>query len=211
MGDMIMKIKSPPATTLINRYSLSAHRESFMTESEQEIHVILKGFKMQSIVSLDDVLAALHWVPGRHLAGLKAIIYDPDRCYDPSPGAQRVDGHSSLKAQYQGSERTIIIYCFDDSERFYHLLFHELGHYVFYHVLGSRLKKQWVTTLFRGSPSISEYGARNASEDFAESYAAYILENTRFSTLRDKYRFMHEGVFDRNLPVNVQRRLNKSI
>jgi len=76
------------------------------------------------------------------------------------------------------------------------MLHHEIGHFVFFLVIGSRVKKRWVTELVPGSSCVSAYARMNPWEDFAETYAYYALHPRILEqTLPEKYAFMRERVF----------------
>ena len=51
-----------------------------------------------------------------------------------------------------------------------------------------------------GEGSVSPYAERNAREDFAETYAWYVLDYIELVSLEAKLKFMHEVVFRRFVP-----------
>jgi hypothetical protein len=93
-------------------------------------------------------------------------------------------------------ERRIFVYAFDSAAMFYQMLYHEIGHFVFFLVIGSRVKKRWVTEISPDSPCVTAYASVNPWEDFAETYAYYVgrphILETEFP---EKHAFMHECVF----------------
>jgi hypothetical protein len=78
---------------------------------------------------------------------------------------------------------------------FHHVLYHEIGHFVFYFAIGSNIKKLWVTEIFPHSNCVTAYAEQSASEDFAETYAAYLRDPAALKDLPQKEVFMRECVF----------------
>ena len=172
---------------------------TYVLESEEatfdsRVELWLAGFGEQSIVSTDDIVAAVDRVPNHQLEGLRGIIYDPDRVTQeltPLPEPWRF----SVKGAFFQSERCVVVYDFASRERFEHILFHEIGHYVFQYILDSFTRKRWVTELYPASRHISAVASRNANEDFAESYATFLLEPERLLQIPKKHAFMRGDVF----------------
>ena len=105
-------------------------------------------------------------------------------------------GHGAVKkGEFLQKERKIVFFDFDDLALFYQILYHEIGHFVFFLALNSRAKKQWVTEIFPNSQCISHYASKNASEDFAESYASYVRNPQALEQLPAKFAFMRDWVF----------------
>ena len=75
------------------------------------------------------------------------------------------------------------------------MLFHELGHFVYFRVISSFEKKQWVTEVHPVEEAVTRYGRRNAAEDFAEAFALYVQAPGELAGLPGKYRFMRDAVF----------------
>jgi len=92
-------------------------------------------------------------------------------------------------------KRKIIIYEFDSIDMFYHVLFHEIGHFVYFLSISSQLKKNWVTKTHKTEPFVSALSKRNAAEDFAECYAIYLSKPERLKQSPQKYNFIHQNVF----------------
>jgi hypothetical protein len=44
---------------------------------------------------------------------------------------------------------------------FFHMLYHKIGHFVFYLVIGSRVKKRWVARIYPGSSCVTRYAIRD--------------------------------------------------
>jgi hypothetical protein len=151
------------------------------------------------MVATDEIVAAVGRVPNQHLQGLRGIVYDPDRVTQelmsfPEWWRFRVKG-----AFFQ-SERCIVVYDFATKARFEHILYHEIGHYVFQFVLDSFRKKHWVTQLYPASRYVTEVASRNASEDFAETYAIYLCEPKRLLQIPKKHAFIRGDVFEPRSP-----------
>jgi hypothetical protein len=168
----------------------------FGTPTSGRLRLYLTGFGRQNIVPMEGIIAALEALPAHHLAGLYGIRYDPRR------ETQSLLSHylgqpirRTSRAQFLGLSNTISVYAFRSREECFQTLYHEIGHHVFYGVIGSRLKKIWVTELYPGSGHVSDYAATNATEDFAESYAAYLLKPAALLRLSAKHVFMRDRVF----------------
>lgn len=57
------------------------------------------------------------------------------------------------------------------------------------------MKKKWVTEICRSAPFITLYASTNASEDFAETYASFVLQPEKLKQIPLKYQFMLNEVF----------------
>lgn len=159
------------------------------------IELYLTGFSLQKIISIKQIVAAVDILPNSHLEGLKELVFDPDRNYLDDVDFTQWQTISKAKGSFRKSKRHIMIYDFDSLEFFHKILFHEIGHYVFYCIIDSVTKKRWVTELYPKSHYISKYARRNGSEDFAESYAAYVLEPLNLMKITAKYQFMRQTIF----------------
>jgi len=160
-----------------------------------KLHLRISGFSRQQIVPLADVVRAVDVLPSFHVEGLREIAYTPEALlaypydvYAPRPWGTR-------KGEFRQKDRKIFFYDFDGPDLFHQILYHEIGHYVFFLVIGSKVKKRWVTQLFPRSECITPYGSLNASEDFAESYACYVRDPESLKKLPGKYAFMRDCVF----------------
>jgi hypothetical protein len=79
---------------------------------------------------------------------------------------------------------------------FFHMLHHEIGHFVFFLAISSAVKKLWVNELSRGSSCVTAYAGTNPWEDFAETYAYYVLQpRVLEDQLPEKYAYMRDCVF----------------
>jgi len=160
-----------------------------------KIQLLLTNFHLQATIDINDIVALLKKCSAFHLEGLQEILYDPLReMQQPLLQARRyVPAH--LKGQYLLHLHAIVIYPFENRQEVLHTIAHELGHYVFLHKLDSTLRKAWVTELYPDSEKISNYARTNAAEDFAESYAYFLLRPAELKRLAAKYAFMQQSVF----------------
>jgi hypothetical protein len=158
------------------------------------VRLWLAGFKAQHIISTEQIVAAVDKIPDRHLAGLRGIVYDHERVtQELMPYAQLAS--FSIKGAFFQQERCVVVYDFNSQARFEQVLYHEIGHYVFYCVLDSYCKQRWVTQQYPNSKFVSPIAARNASEDFAESYAYYLNKPATLRDIPSKYTFMNNEIF----------------
>ena len=160
-----------------------------------KIKLFLTGFKKQNIISVDDIVNAVDRLPDSHLQGLHELIYDPLRSSLENVDYSQWVLLSKSKGSFCQQQRAVTIYDFDDKQMFHQVLYHEIGHYVFYLIIDSVMKKHWVTKLFPNSKYITKYASRNGSEDFAESYAAYVLNPKELIKIPSKYYFIQNKIF----------------
>ncbi|MFW5863778.1 MAG: putative zinc-binding metallopeptidase [Desulfohalobiaceae bacterium] len=75
---------------------------------------------------------------------------------------------------WDSSQSVIVIYPFRSRAEFFHALYHEIGHHVFLRVLLQQQRDKW---FFKVRPHeqgfVTQRAAKNAREDFAETYACY--------------------------------------
>jgi hypothetical protein len=147
------------------------------------------------VVNISQIVAAIDLLPNHHIEGLREIVYAPFGlpgdwldAYSARPLGQR-------KGEFRQKERCIVLYEIESLDLLFHVLYHEIGHFVFFLALNSRVKKRWVTEIFPKSQCITGYGALNASEDFAETYACYVHDPDRLQLLPAKFAFMRDWVF----------------
>jgi len=163
---------------------------------EGRINLLLEGFWRQEIVPVHDILRSIDLVPSFHLEGLREIVYLPEFAQAAAAYPCPVMPHFEPKGEFVQRERRIFVYAFDSPALLFQMLYHEIGHYVFYLVVGSRVKKHWVTQLFPGSGCVTPYASVNAQEDFAETYAFYLRDPDFLERESpEKYAFMHNEVF----------------
>lgn len=163
--------------------------------AQRKLHLRLTGFSQRPYLSIDEVVRAIDVLPSFHLEGLREISYLTE--LEAAQELADVSGDAQVhrKGAFIQSERRIVIYGFDNRALFYQVLYHEIGHYVFYLIISSTLKKHWVTQTHPGSVCITPYAASSASEDFAETYACYVQDPERLKQIPEKYSFMHHLVF----------------
>lgn len=170
-----------------------------------KIKLRLSGFWQQSLVSNEKIIEALERLPNGHIVGLREIEYDPARETQKFYAYYLKQFRSmSAKGEFLSDRRRVVVYDFESLQQFYHVLYHELGHYVFYQVLSSEQRKEWVTKLFKHYSSVTVYGSRNASEDFAESYAVMLTKPEDLKKISAKYRFMLYDVFKSSVPSPIK-------
>jgi hypothetical protein len=169
---------------------------------EPRIALRVTGFGQQNRVSVARIVAAIDALPRFHLQGLHEIEYDPyrltqkARAYFPLPGEIPTLPDPSCQGEFVHDENKILVYPFESLESLLRVLYHEIGHHVFHRVIGSALKQHWVTRIKPGTAPTTDYGARNANEDFAETYAIYLLDPSRLYRIPEKHRFMRDKVFN---------------
>jgi hypothetical protein len=177
-------------------------------KQDSRVNIKLTGFGAQSIIDIDEILAKINRLPTFHLERLKEIAYDPNRLIGAGVNNGLESPCRHTKGKFILSHRTIVIYAIDSIDQFFHVLFHELGHHVYFQIIGSRLKKHWVTRVSRKEKSITAYGARNAAEDFAEYYAAFLLNIDKLKKTSLKYVFFKKQVFNNQCYILEDDRLD---
>ncbi len=160
-----------------------------------KLNLRIVGFAQQDIVSIEQIVQAIDILPSFHLEGLREIIYAPQSLSMNPAELYGVRPHGRRKGEFRQKERRIIFFDFDLPSLFYQILYHEIGHFVFFLAINSRVKKSWVTEIYPQSECISEYGTVNASEDFAETYACFVRDPGRLKQIPRKYAFMRDCVF----------------
>jgi len=173
--------------------SLGPAEESIRTG---KLNLLLEGFARQDVVPVYAILRALDRVPDFHLEGLREIVYLPEYARAAAGLGQPGLPCSSPRGEFVQGQRRIFVYAIDDPGMFFQMLFHEIGHFVFYLVIGSRVKKRWVTQVSPGSSRVTPYAALSPSEDFAETYAFYLRRpGVLERDFPEKHAFMRDWVF----------------
>jgi hypothetical protein len=162
-------------------------------KSDGKVHLEVHGFRHQELISIAMITDAIDRLPNAHIAKLTSISYEPRM--GQGPLGQYLYDQSELAGCYTKKNHRITIHRLVDEPLFLHTLYHEIGHHVFYEVLKPTPKKQWVTQIYPHSDHVSEYAKRNAAEDFAETYATYLLDNEKLLHYAKKYTFMLQQVF----------------
>jgi len=105
-----------------------------------KVQLLLSGFSMQTIVTLDEIVTAVEILPDVHLQGLNVIRYDPARIMQRTDWQKHqvaqsdVAGHYFLRTFYE-KNNDIIVYKFRTKRGFLRILYHEIGHHVFHYVM----------------------------------------------------------------------------
>ncbi len=153
--------------------------------------MIIKDFNRQSIVSPEAVAAYVNALPRAHLRGLQTILYKPAH----ELRQLHIPIEQSCKGAFFPEFQSIIIFNLVDKSLAPHIIYHEIGHYVFHRVINSYVKKEWTTRIYSSSPPVSVYGGRNPVEDFAEAYAFYAQDPQLIAKNPVKQRFMRNKIF----------------
>lgn len=180
-----MKDVNPP------KYRLHPHENFAVSAVNIELWGFLKCPLLKAI-AIAEVLAVL---PGHQLEGLRSIRYEHARLIPGIARWIRLRGPGKQLGRYDRSTQTITIHATKDRWTLFKVLFHELGHFVYFRVLSSSDRKFWVTTLSTQESSVTRYGQRNAAEDFAECYAAFLMTPYAMQQRPLKNRFMRGVVF----------------
>ncbi|MCZ6674892.1 MAG: hypothetical protein O7C75_18330 [Verrucomicrobia bacterium] len=163
------------------------------------MQILVAGFDRQKFVSRDDVITALLRLPELHLRGIKVVRYDPNRIIattmtwltdEPLPPGTR--------GSYYQSENmsAIVVWNFSSREEFYHILYHEVGHYVFMRTLRQHQRDQWMKEIRPREPqTVSTYARKNSREDFSESYAAWVNKDPSLDKCPLRKAFIKHEVF----------------
>jgi hypothetical protein len=159
------------------------------------INIELWGFRDCPLVKPRNIAEALQLLPPHQLEGLNKIAYEEHALVPGLTRWVRLPGRSRHRGRYDHSEQSITLHRCSGTEQLYHTLFHELGHFVYFRIISSVEKKQWVTQVYKKERPVTPYGRRNAAEDFAEAYALYVYDPQRLAERNLKYGFMRETVF----------------
>jgi len=160
------------------------------------LNLRVEGFGRQRVVPVGAIVRALDRIPDFHLEGLREIVYLPEYARAAAALGQPGLPGSAPKGEFVQEERRIYVYAIDEPRMFFHMLHHEIGHFVFYLVIGSGAKKRWVTQVSPGSSRVTPYAALSASEDFAETYASYLLAPGLLARdFPEKHAYMRDWVF----------------
>lgn len=159
------------------------------------LNLRIAGFSSQHIVSIPQIVQAIDILPAFHLQGLREIVYAPQGLAGHPWDFDAPRPWGNKKGEFLQKERKIVFFDFDTPSLFYQILYHEIGHFVFFLALNSKVKKRWVTEIFPNSQCISRYATTNASEDFAESYASFVRNPHALEQLPVKFAFMRDCVF----------------
>ena len=161
------------------------------------LNLRLTGFTKQTIHPIETIVSAIDVIPGFHLQGLREISYLNIFEMNQLQAEIRQGFSNQRKGLFIQNERCIVLSGLDDVPLFdfLHVLYHEIAHYVYFLIISSSLKTYWVTEIYPHAPCLTQYGQQNAAEDFAESYANYLLQPELLKTIPAKYAFFDHLVF----------------
>ncbi|MCW8877909.1 MAG: hypothetical protein OQK51_12730 [Kangiellaceae bacterium] len=177
-----------PTKPITRYHKLSLENESV---SVQKLNILISGFGLQRVIPVDDIVKALTSLPTDHIKRLKVVKFDPAKNISFLLRHQRVGPQIG---EYLTSFESVVIYKFKDKPEGMHVLFHEIGHHVYFKHITSQAKKKWVTKIYKDEPAVTTLGQKNACEDFAEAYALYKTRPEYLKTFAKKYYFI-ENLF----------------
>ena len=137
------------------------------------------GFSQQRIVSREQVRAAFLDLPDSHTRGIGLIRYDPNRLVHSAINQYLEPVPGSVRGSFYHSEtmQAVILWRFDSAVEFYHILYHEVGHYVFMKTLSQQQRDAWLYDIRKKEKvTVSSYACANAKEDFSECYASWFTQ-----------------------------------
>lgn len=161
-------------------------------KNSNTVLLAIKEFDNYHSLSGEQVKKIIISLPLRHIANLQSIVYSPTSEFNRLGMQVPISCQGAFYPDY----RSVVIHQELPLEQFKHVLFHEIGHYVFHTIIGSYLKKEWVTKISRSQEYISDYARTNSSEDFSECYSFYAQKRfEKFSGVTPKLNFMRYKVF----------------
>ena len=173
---------------------------------DESVHVSLWGFRRCLWASPEAVAEVLELLPRHLLSGLIHIRYLDTPLVPSTTTWVTAPRTSRLSGIYSQEDRSILVQGVRDRDNLFHVLFHELGHHIYFSVLDSVEKKAWVLDTWGCEDAVSAYGRRNAAEDFAELFALYLLGTSILTDRPIKLNFMRRVVLrDKTLPLNALR------
>jgi len=159
----------------------------------------ITGFSQQTIVSDRQIKSAFSLVPLLHRQSIHLIRYDPLRTI-----ANAINTFSdqtipeAVQGSYYQSEHlnAVVIWRFYSPEEFRHILYHEIGHYVFRNVLQQPARDKWLYGVRpRELKTVSDYACRNAKEDFSECYAFKMTQRVELDLCPERKAYFADFVF----------------
>jgi len=163
------------------------------------MHTRISGFSQQQIISEERIKYAFTQAPLRHRRSINLIRYDPNRTI-----ATAINTYSeqtipdSVQGSYYQSEHlnAIVIWRFYSPEEFHHILYHEIGHYVFRNILDQPARDEWLYGVrTRELKTVSDYACKNAREDFAECYAFRMIQRPELNLCPQRNEYFSNYVF----------------
>ncbi len=163
------------------------------------MQILVAGFNHQKIVTRDEVVNALVVLPDLHLRGIKVVRYDPHKIIATTMNwLMETPIPSGARGSYYQSENlsAIVVWKFNSRAEFFHILYHEIGHYVFMRMLSQSQRDQWIYQVrAKETQTVSIYASRNSREDFSESYAAWVNQDPSMKKCPLRAAFMAHVVF----------------
>jgi hypothetical protein len=167
------------------------------------MRLLVANFDSQQIVTREQVVEAVLALPYRHISGIQVIRYDPSRTIATTLSylSEQPSVISSQGLFYHDRESAVIVlFGFSSRAQFYHVLYHEIGHYVFLRRLDQAQRDVWMYRIRKAEPgTVSAYAGRNSREDFAETYAFWCTRRERLASFPMRYTFFAERVFGPDL------------
>lgn len=155
--------------------------------AENGLNLLVSGFGLQKKLTVSEVVAAVKALPVHHYHKIKVIKYDPKRNISFLLRHQRM---VPQLGEYLTEYDSIVIYEFDSKPLGKHVIYHEIGHHVYFRVISPKMKKKWVTEIYKSEDPVTNIGRRNAAEDFAEAYALYHSQQSSLKKTPNKYDFI---------------------
>jgi len=169
--------------------------ETDLQRAQAKLNLKITDFKKQNTVSVGSLIALIDRLPAYHLTQLQEITYDPKHLTLDGLNESQERAVAEAKGIYLQHKRLIAVFDTRDPGIFRHTLYHEIGHHVYFVVMGHALKHAWVTAVSRQEGFVTDYARINAAEDFAESYVNYLLRPDVLMAIPAKFHFMDEYVF----------------
>ena len=179
-----------------------------LNKKQKKLKLKHTNFKKQQNIKVGNVVSAIDRLPSFHLEQLKEITYDNKRSILKELSNSDQGIPTGAIGIYIQKHRMIAIFATHNKDLFMHTLFHEIGHHVYFCVIGQQLKNAWVTEVCRKDSFVSNYASLNAAEDFAESYVNYLLNPEELKSIPLKYNFMKNFVFEGNEKSPPPEKLN---
>ncbi|MFO7724716.1 MAG: hypothetical protein R6V45_04120 [Oceanipulchritudo sp.] len=163
------------------------------------MRILVANFDAQTVVTKEEVIEAVITLPPTHISGIHVIRYDPLRTIATTLGylSEQPSVVSSQGLFYHDREAAVIVlFKFRDRREFLHVLYHEIGHYVFLRRLDQGQRDRWMYHIRKvETGTVSAYAKRNSREDFAETYAVFCTGGPGLDQLPLRMAFMREAVF----------------
>ncbi|WP_291320913.1 hypothetical protein [Desulfonatronospira sp.] len=166
------------------------------------MRVAIVNFSRQNLVSPQEIMAAVQRLPQEHYAKIKIIRYDPERSLalemayiNNNPESLRARG--TYLHDWESSDSVVVIYPFKTRDVFFHTLYHEIGHHVFFRVLDQSLRDEWFALRRVEKGFVSKRARKDAREDFAETYSCLCFRCRLLNHAPQKADFMLRKVFRR--------------